>query len=142
VIKLLLPVLVVVCCASGAQAESIGCTPAATVEWRDGKVVTHDYTDAEFGPTVFGLNLENGQYLEHLVGGRAGVTGGGTLDVIVAPDSSGRQNYVGVDREDGGMFRIDLVAEPMSFVRTHASGEVDIGTCESGHLIEILGRRP
>lgn len=121
---LLIPLLA----ASPAYARHLGCTPNGSVEWWEGKPVStlFDGMD-EFGPVVFGINLETGRYLEHLVGGRAGISGGGTAEIIDPGDVTARDDFIA--RDHHSYFRIMVWRDPMSFVRLHDDGTVDVGTC-------------
>ena len=140
--RVLASLVLVAAMLGSAQAESLGCTPAASVSWREGIPSIHDYPEAEFGPVVFGLDLETGRYEEHLIGGRAGVSGGGTLEIIEAAEAGRHQDFVGVDREDGSLFRISLADGNIAFIRTHRSGEVDIGTCVPGGVRDAVEGYP
>ncbi len=114
--------------ASTAQAEHLGCTPAGSVKWWQGTPTATLFDgEEEFGPIVFGIDMETGRYLEHLVGGRAGISGGGTIEVIDAGDATGRRDFVG--RDHRSYFRIAIWNDPMSFIRVHDEGDVEIGTC-------------
>lgn len=131
VLALLLP--------TSAMASTVTCVPASSVLWHDGFAVADAYDDVyDFGPTVFALDLLSGEYLDHLIGGRAGTTGGGTLTIIAPGDATGRIDFVGIDLDEGTLFRIILWKDGMPFVRTHRSGEVDVGTCRPGELSELL----
>jgi hypothetical protein len=125
--------------ATPALAESVGCTPVSTIRWDAGAPVEHRYSrDEEFGPTIFGLDLETGEYREHIVGGRAGTSGGGRLEILSTVSAGSRDDFVAIDSEDGSHFRIRLAADPVAFMRTHASGEIDIGTCTTGDLMTAI----
>lgn len=142
VARLLALSILAVSCTIPAFAQTVGCTPIATIRWETGAPVEHRYEGEEFGPTVFGLDMAKGEYWEHLVGGRAGVSGDGRLDIVPTVNSGSRDEFVGIDREDGALFRIRRAANPIALIRTHASGEIDIGTCVPGTLIDAIEALP
>ena len=97
--------------------------------------------EEEFGPILFGIDLESGEYLEHLVGGRAGISGGGTAEIVDRGDMTSRDDFIGRDRHS--YFRIRIWSEPMSFVRIHDDGHVDVGACiETTELMDFARRPP
>jgi hypothetical protein len=140
--RLLALAVLAICAAAPALAESVGCTPVATVRWDSGAPVEHRYDGAEFGPTLFGLDLATGKYWEHMVGSRAGVSGGGTLDIVPTVNASSHADFVGIDREDGSHLSVRFEDGRIAFMRTQASGEIDIGTCLKGDLHDAVEALP
>jgi hypothetical protein len=118
--RYLLPFILLIA-ASQAQAKYLGCTPDGSVEWREGTPAAFAFDpEEEFGPVLFGIDLESGKYLEHLVGGRAGISGGGTVEIIEPGDIAARDDFIGRDRHS--YFRIMIWRDPMSFIRIHDDG--------------------
>jgi len=117
--------------ASPSLAASVACTPTGYVRWGEGLPVAIAVTgsDEEFGPIVFALDLETGDFVEHLIGGRAGISGGGEMTILAKGDTVGRVDFVVVENGRHSYLRIMLWRDNMPFVRIHQDGSVDAGTC-------------
>ena len=64
-----------------------------------------------------------------MIGGRAGISGGGEMAILAKGDTVGRVDFVAVENGRHSYLRIMLWRDNMPFVRIHQDGSVDAGTC-------------
>jgi hypothetical protein len=109
-----------------AAAETLFCAPVALAELiGEAGPLTISAADPELGnPTVFWLDTETGQVLEHFEGGSDFIT-----DEISLVGGTERSVYEGVDESQDEIYRIDMSVVFHPYQRSVNAALTQIGVC-------------
>lgn len=113
-----------------AHAQNFSCLDNAAIAWDGEKPALHrlDIDQELSGAVEFGLDTSTGEWTEHLVGSRPGITGGGRF-VIISDGRGYRSEWVGVELELGESIRLRIAEQPFVYVRVRREMGVSTGVC-------------